>query len=140
MELKVSKEFNIRFSEVDSMNVVWHGSYALYFEDAREAFGEKFGLTYLGYIEKGYYAPLVDLKFQYKHPLKYGSKPWIDIVYRPTQAAKVVFDYEIRDTVDDTLIATGTSIQVFMDLNYELVWESPQFYKEWQERWDVFNK
>jgi acyl-CoA thioester hydrolase len=140
MELKVSKEFNIRFSEVDSMNVVWHGSYALYFEDAREAFGEKFGLTYLGYIEKGYYAPLVDLKFQYKHPLKYGSKPRIDIVYRPTQAAKVVFDYEIRDTVDDTLIATGTSIQVFMDLNYELVWESPQFYKEWQERWDVFNK
>jgi acyl-CoA thioester hydrolase len=120
--------------------VVWHGSYALYFEDAREAFGEKFGLTYLGYIEKGYYAPLVDLKFQYKHPLKYGSKPRIDIVYRPTQAAKVVFDYEIRDTVDDTLIATGTSIQVFMDLNYELVWESPQFYKEWQERWDVFNK
>lgn len=140
MELKVSKEFNIRFSEVDSMNVVWHGSYALYFEDAREAFGEKFGLTYLGYIEKGYYAPLVDLKFQYKHPLKYGSKPRIDIVYRPTQAAKVVFDYEIRDIVDDTLIATGTSIQVFMDLNYELVWESPQFYKEWQERWDVFNK
>ncbi|MBR6989551.1 MAG: acyl-CoA thioesterase [Bacteroidaceae bacterium] len=140
MELKVSKEFNIRFSEVDSMNVVWHGSYALYFEDAREAFGEKYGLTYLGYIEKGYYAPLVDLKFQYKHPLKYGSKPRIDIVYRPTQAAKVVFDYEIRDTVDDTLIATGTSIQVFMDLNYELVWESPQFYKEWQERWDVFNK
>lgn len=140
MELKVSKEFNIRFSEVDSMNVVWHGSYALYFEDAREAFGEKFGLTYLGYIEKGYYAPLVDLKFQYKHPLKYGSKPRIDIVYRPTQAAKVVFDYEIRDTVDDTLIATGTSIQVFMDLNYELVWESPQFYKEWQKRWDVFNK
>lgn len=140
MELKVSKEFNIRFSEVDSMNVVWHGSYALYFEDAREAFGEKFGLTYLGYIEKGYYAPLVDLKFQYKHPLKYGSKPRIDIVYRPPQAAKVVFDYEIRDTVDDTLIAIGTSIQVFMDLNYELVWESPQFYKEWQERWDVFNK
>ncbi|MBQ2507667.1 MAG: acyl-CoA thioesterase [Bacteroidaceae bacterium] len=140
MELKVSKEFNIRFSEVDSMNVVWHGSYALYFEDAREAFGEKYGLTYLGYIEKGYYAPLVELKFQYKHPLKYGSKPRIDIVYRPTQAAKVVFDYEIHDTADDSLVATGTSIQVFMDLNYELVWESPEFYKEWQERWDVFNK
>ena len=140
MELKVSKEFNIRFSEVDSMNVVWHGSYALYFEDAREAFGEKYGLTYLGYIEKGYYAPLVELKFPYKHPLKYGSKPRIDIVYRPTQAAKVVFDYEIHDTADDSLVATGTSIQVFMDLNYELVWESPEFYKEWQERWDVFNK
>ena len=140
MELKVSKEFNIRFSEVDSMNVVWHGSYALYFEDAREAFGEKYGLTYLGYIEKGYYAPLVELKFQYKHPLRYGSKPRIDIIYRPTQAAKVVFDYEIHDTADNTLVATGTSVQVFMDLNYDLVWESPEFYRQWQELWDVFNQ
>ena len=40
IELKASKEVEIRFSEVDSMNVVWHGSYPLYFEDAREAFGK----------------------------------------------------------------------------------------------------
>ena len=37
--LKASKEFDVRFSEVDSMNIVWHGSYALYFENAREEFG-----------------------------------------------------------------------------------------------------
>ena len=42
--LKASKEFDIRFSEVDSMNVVWHGSYPLYFEDAREEFGRKYKL------------------------------------------------------------------------------------------------
>lgn len=40
IELKETKVFDIRFSEVDSMNVVWHGSYPLYFEDAREAFGK----------------------------------------------------------------------------------------------------
>ena len=45
-ELRASKEFAVRFSEVDSMNVVWHGSYPLYFEDAREAFGKKYGLEY----------------------------------------------------------------------------------------------
>ena len=43
-ELKTSKEFEIRFSEVDSMNIVWHGAYPLYFEDAREAFGKKYDL------------------------------------------------------------------------------------------------
>ena len=47
MELKASKILDIRFSEVDSMNVVWHGSYMLYFEDAREVFGEQYGLTYM---------------------------------------------------------------------------------------------
>ncbi|MDR1336675.1 MAG: acyl-CoA thioesterase, partial [Tannerella sp.] len=27
--LKTSKEIEVRFSEVDSMHIVWHGSYAL---------------------------------------------------------------------------------------------------------------
>ena len=66
--LIASKEFTPRFSEVDSMNIVWHGSYPLYFEDAREAFGEKFGLGYLFIFDNGYYAPLVDLAFHYKKP------------------------------------------------------------------------
>ena len=47
MKLTESITFEIRFSEVDSMNVVWHGSYPLYFEDAREAFGRKYGLSFL---------------------------------------------------------------------------------------------
>ena len=134
-ELKASKEFAIRFSEVDSMNVVWHGSYSLYFEDARGAFGKKIGLEYMGFFEHGYYAPLVDLSFHYKKPIKYGMTPRIDIIYRPTAAAKIVFDYEIYDTEDNSLIATGRSVQVFMDLNYQLVWDNPSFYQEWKERW-----
>lgn len=138
MELKASKILDIRFSEVDSMNVVWHGSYMLYFEDARELFGEKFGLTYMGYFDHGFYAPLVEMTFQWKKPIKYGMHPRIDIIYRPTQAAKVVFDYEIHDTEDESLIATGHSVQVFMDTNYQLVLYSPEFYVQWQECWKVF--
>ena len=34
--LKSEKNFDICFSEVDSMGIVWHGSYAFYLEDARE--------------------------------------------------------------------------------------------------------
>ncbi len=138
MELKASKLLDIRFSEVDSMNVVWHGSYMLYFEDAREVFGEKYDLTYMGYFHHGYYAPLVEMNFQWKKPIKYGMHPRIDIIYQPTEAAKVVFDYEIHDTTDESLIATGHSVQVFMDTDYQLVLYSPKFYEEWQKRWNVF--
>jgi len=138
MELKASKLLDIRFSEVDSMNVVWHGSYMLYFEDAREVFGEKYDLTYMRYFNHGYYAPLVEMNFQWKKPIKYGMHPRIDIIYQPTEAAKVVFDYEIHDTTDESLIATGHSVQVFMDTDYQLVLYSPKFYEEWQKRWNVF--
>ncbi len=138
MELKSSKLLDIRFSEVDSMNVVWHGSYMLYFEDARELFGEQYDLSYMGYVRHGYYAPMVEMNIQWKKPILYGMQPRIDIIYRPTVAAKVVFDYEIHDTADESLIATAHSVQVFMDLNYQLVLYSPKFYEEWQQRWKVF--
>jgi Predicted thioesterase len=133
--LSASKVFDVRFSEVDSMSVVWHGNYALYFEDAREAFGSKYGLEYLTIFGHGYYAPLVELSFQYKHPLVYGMVPRIDIYYRPTDAAKIVFDYEITDTKSDALIATGHSVQVFMDKKYVLTWANPEFYERWKEHW-----
>ncbi len=133
-ELKVSKTFDVRFSEVDSMNIVWHGSYPLYFEDAREAFGKKYGLEYMNFFKHGYFAPLVELTFHYKKPIKYGMVPRIDIMYKATEAAKIVFDYEIRNPEDESLLATGHSVQVFMDLNYQLVWDNPPFYQEWKHR------
>ena len=40
----------------------------------------------------------------------------------------------------ESLIATGHSVQVFMDKNYKLVLYSPKFYEEWQKRWNVFEK
>ena len=138
-ELKASKQLEIRFSEVDSMGVVWHGSYMLYFEDAREAFGAKYDLSYLSYIEHGYFAPIVEQSFQYKKPIRYGMRPRIDIIYRPTEAAKIVFDYEIRDPEDESLIATGHSVQVFMDQEYQLVWDNPPFYLAWKQRWNVID-
>lgn len=134
-ELKTSKVIDIRFSEVDSMKIVWHGSYPLYFEDAREAFGKKFGLEYMDIYGNGFYAPLVDLSFKYRKPITYGMRPEITITYRESDAAKIVFDYEITDTQTGDLLATGHSVQVFMDLDYQLVWYTPEFYEEWKKKW-----
>lgn len=134
-ELSAEHHFDIRFSEVDSMSVVWHGSYPLYFEDAREAFGRKFDLGYMKIFGNGYYAPLVEMTFKFKTPLVYESKPVIIITYVPTEAAKIVFDYKIVDADSGTVFATGRTVQVFMDQDYQLVWENPPFYREWKERW-----
>ena len=135
--LKASKVLDIRFSEVDSMNVVWHGSYMLYFEDAREEFGRKYKLEYLRIADFGYYAPLVDMQFHYRKPITYGMRPRIDIIYRPTEAAKIVFDYEIHDPETDEIMASGRSVQVFMDKNYQLIWTNPEFYVEWKKMWGI---
>ena len=131
--LKTEKEFNIRFNEVDSMNIVWHGSYALYFEDAREAFGEKYGLKYLYIFDNGFYAPMVELKFQYKNPLTYRDKGLIEITFRNTEAAKIIFDYNIYNLSTQKLAVSGYSIQVFLDKDRQLQWTTPAFFQEWKQ-------
>ena len=112
-------------------------AYAKYFEDAREYFGQQYDLGYELIEKNGYFAPVVDLSFQYKLPLRYGMQPELTITYRPTEAAKIVFDYEIRDPESDTVMTTGRSVQVFMDKDYQLVWESPAFFEAWKKRWGI---
>ena len=137
MELVAEKKIEIRFSEVDVMNVVWHGSYPLYFEDAREAFGAKYGLSYKRYMDERVFAPIVELDIKYKRPILYGMTPVVRIVYRPTEAAKIVFDYEIVDAETGTVFATAHSVQVFMDMNYNLMWDNPSFFVEWKKQWGI---
>lgn len=131
--LKAEKEFYVRFSEVDSMGIVWHGSYSLYFEDAREAFGKKYSLEYLYMFDMGFYAPLVELHFEYKRPLKYKDKGRVEITFRDTDAAKIIFDYKIFSVDTNELIATGYSVQVFLDTDYNLVWSIPVFFLQWKQ-------
>jgi len=135
--LKASKEFDVRFSEVDPMNVVWHGSYALYFEDAREEFGRKYGLSYQLFFENGCPAPLVDLNFKFVKPLLHGHRAYVNIIFRNTPAAKIIFDYEIRLMEDNTLVTTGRSVQVFMDKNHNLMLTNPSFYEEWKRKYNM---
>ncbi len=132
MELKTTHIFSVRFSEVDSMRVVWHGAYPLYLEDAREAFGKEFSLEYMRIADNGFFAPLVELNIKYLRPLVYGKSYRIEITYCPTEAAKIVFEYKIYDLETEALHTTAQSIQVFMDMHYQLLWYKPDFYLEWE--------
>ena len=133
-KLSAEKIIDIRFSEVDAMNIVWHGRYAAYFEDARETFGKKYGLEYLYIYENGYFTPIVELHFSYKRPLQYQHQARIVITYRPTEAAKLIFDYEIYDLKTNELAATGYSVQVFVNLEHQLSLTAPDFFVEWNRK------
>ncbi len=140
--LSATKEIEVRFSEVDSMGIVWHGSYAKFFEDAREEFGRKYNLGYLRIFGEGFYAPLVKLDFNYKKPLVYGDRLAVEVEYIPTEAAKICFSYRVYagEGEQRSLMATGSSMQVFLDKNYQLVWGNPEFYEAWKQEWKVFEE
>lgn len=131
------KTITVRFSEVDSMKVVWHGEYIRYFEDGRESFGKHYdGLKYIDIYDSGYMAPMVELNCQYKQSLTFGEEAIVETRYIPTSAAKIMFDYTIYRASDNAVVATGSSTQVFINgQTRELELNSPQFYLDWKQRW-----
>ncbi len=130
-------EVKVRFSEVDSIHVVWHGNYVRYMEDGRENFGEEFGIQYLYMFGNGYTAPVVDMKMQFKQSVSVGDSIIVETTYRPCRAAKLIFDYVIRRKSDGEVVLTGETTQVFVDTNGELQLTNPDFFQQWKEKWGV---
>lgn len=124
----------VRFSEVDSMQVVWHGEYIRYFEDGRESFGNRYGISYRQVYDNGYTIPIVDLTCQYKQSLTFGEEAIVETRFIQTSAAKILFDYVIYRASDETVVATGSTVQVFLNRKNELELLNPEFYLEWKKK------
>ncbi len=137
--LKTEVTVPVRFSDVDSMGVVWHGHYIKFFEDGREAFGKAFGLTYLDCYRNGFVTPLVDINCEYKHPIRYGEEVVVEIVYKETPAAKIIHEYAVYRRSDRKLAATGRSVQVFVTIDGELQLNVPDFFLEWKKEQGLIN-
>lgn len=130
-------EFPVRFSEVDSMQIVWHGHYVKYMEEGREDFGRKFGINYMLIKAKGYMAPIVSLKCDYKKTLSYDDKVIVETNYIDHDAAKIMYTFKIFRASDKELVATGESVQVFLDMKGELVLTIPPFFADWKKQWGI---
>src|SRR5580704_12203928 len=113
--LKSETEVAVRFNEADPLGIVWHGHYIRYFEDGREAFGKKFGLGYLDFYRLGVVVPVVNVQCDYKRALRYGESVIVETTYLPCVAAKLNFHYRLFNAASGVVVATGSSIQVFLD-------------------------
>jgi len=130
-------EFPVRFSEVDSMQIVWHGHYVKYIEEGREDFGRKYGINYMTIKANGYMAPIVKLVCNYKKTLSYDDRVIVETRYIDSDAAKILYSFKIFRASDHELVATGESVQVFLDMNRELVLTIPQFFELWKKKWGL---
>jgi acyl-CoA thioester hydrolase len=127
----------VRFSDVDSMGVVWHGQYIKYFEDGREDFGRKHSIGYLDFYRHGILVPIVKLECNYKKPLLFGDTAIVETKYVDCEAAKAVFKYCIYNEKSHEIVATGSTTQVFMNLQHELLLNFPSFYLEWKNQFNL---
>ena len=127
-------EVKVRFGEVDSMGIVWHGNYVKYIEEGRESFGKKYGISYLDIYSNNVMAPVVNMNVDFKKQVKYGDMLIVETEFIETPAAKIIFDFRIFRKSDNELVATAQSTQVFIDLNHDMLLYPPEFVLEWKKK------
>jgi len=134
MELMTRTLVRVRFSDVDSMGVVWHGQYIRYFEDGREDFGNMHNINYLDFHSRGIVIPIVSIECDYKRPLIYGDTAIVETRFMDTDVAKIKYAYTLFNEKTNEIVATGSSIQVFLNLKHELLLTFPPFFREWKKK------
>lgn len=150
--LRVSLERKIRFGECDPMGVVWHGNYAVYAEEAREALSEACGFPYHVLKECGVALPVKTMFFDYCSPLIYGRVYAVSAVMHWTEAARLNIEYRIFEkangasgtggaggTIDarPRLCTKGFSVQLMTDFSGRLLLDWPPFFQDFAKRWQT---
>ena len=127
----------VRFHEVDMMRIVWHGHYLAYFEEARRAFGRRWGLDYEVFFENGVAAPIVRIEAEFSAPARLGDEIEVTARLMESEGAKIEFEYEARRIPGGEVLARGSSLQVFVGSDGLLLLTPPEFlirlYQEWEK-------
>jgi acyl-CoA thioester hydrolase len=119
-------EIRVRFQEVDSWGMVWHGHYIAWFEVGRVALLTKFELAPQDFSNLGFLAPVIDLKCSFKEPARLGDEILIRTsVARPTKAA-LTFLFQVLRKRDGKLLVSGEETQVLLTLDGRMLYIFPQ--------------
>jgi acyl-CoA thioester hydrolase len=111
----------VRFEEVDSIGIVWHGRYPGYFEEGRVALGNKLPV------------PIRQLGVDYFEPLFFEDEIEIEAILHWSEAARINYEYIIRR--EETVVCTGYTVQLMLDESFELLLSPPPLYADFMEKW-----
>jgi acyl-CoA thioester hydrolase len=113
--MQTETKIRVRYGETDQMGVVYHGNYALYFEEARTEALRQIDITYKSLEQDGVMMPVVSLNTEFKRSAKYDDLLTIKTTLRQLPTAKITLDYEVFNE-ENTLLAIGSSTLVFVDM------------------------
>jgi acyl-CoA thioester hydrolase len=132
--LRVRIKRLVRFEEVDSMGIVWHGRYPGYFEEARVTHGHKYGISYSDFIHHKLPIPIRQMRVDYLEPLFFEDEIEIEAILHWSQAARMNYEYIIRK--GEKVVCTGYTVQLMLDESYQLLLAQPPFYADFMEKWN----
>ncbi len=123
--ISATVQVQAQFYHLDPMEVVWHGNYVRFFEQARCALLDKIDYNYPQMRESGYIWPIVDMRVKFVRPVKFGQI--IDVAATIVEHEnRLKINYLISDAETSEKLTKGFTIQVAVDgKSEEMLYESP---------------
>ena len=123
----------VRFCEVDSYGVAWHGHYLAWMEIGRNGLAGAFGLGGTDISEAGFVAPVIQLDVRYLRPARFDEELRIFTTARRRETATLAFDSRIIGA-DGMFCATGRTVHALTDPAGILQYRLPEAIAERMER------
>jgi acyl-CoA thioester hydrolase len=118
----------VQFYDLDPMQVVWHGNYVRYLEEARCALLDRIGYNYVEMEASGYLWPIVDLRIKYVQPARFAQQIRV-LATLVEYENRLCIDYRIFDARSGTLLTKASTTQVAVNAaSQELCLESPALF------------
>lgn len=124
--LTASKLMQAQFYDIDPMNVVWHGNYARFFEEARCLLLDTLAYNYQEMQDSGYMWPVVEMRIKYIRPILLFQKFVVEATLVEYEN-RLKIEYRILDAETSEILTKAHTIQVAVNADtYKMDYESPE--------------
>ena len=108
-------EHRVIFGDTDAGQVVYYANYFRWFESGRREIFRALGIDYTELDKSGIITPVVEAHANYLHPARYDDVIIIETKISEIKEKSLRFDYRVIRKSDDKLLATGHTVNVFVD-------------------------
>lgn len=123
----------VRFCEVDSYGVAWHGHYVAWMEVGRNELAGQFGLAVDQIAQAGFLAPVIEMELKYRRPARFNEQIKILTTVVRRETATLAFETRIEGA-NGSLCSTGRTVHALTDLEGVMQYRLPEVIAERMER------
>jgi acyl-CoA thioester hydrolase len=104
----------VRYADTDHFGVVYYARYLDWFEAGRTEILRDQGITYADLEKKGMFAPVVEIKVEYKKPAKYDDVVELETTIDKIGNSSIKFNYKVFNSKKE-LLCEAYTVNVFID-------------------------
>lgn len=105
----------VRFYETDGMQVVYHGKYINWLEEARVEYLRLGGIDLNELMDEGIVFPVLEIRLKYLQSARFDDVVEVRTYLRKVDRASLAVDYELVRQSDGALLVTASSLSTYSD-------------------------